>query len=269
MGGGLGRSERVAAVAWGVCDGQACMAVALVLVAAGWTMSAQAADMNYGSRAPYTVNQPLNAYSWAGPYLGGNLGYAWGSGRQQPDQAAGFPAAFRPATTGRTAHGCSALEGDIQATGAKDTFAPWKFSNPGSARCAAGSATPQQRDVLRHRRSGIRRIARQDLRPVGIPHQRRAGPRASAPKWASAPNWTAKVEYLYVDLSGSRFVVTGLSNGYRFGLVRVGRELSLLRNKKTSDTASRRRVSRRDFFASWTVCGPKPRTSECSRDGQV
>ena len=46
----------------------------LTLIAAGWIMSAQAADLNYGSR--YTVNQPLNAYSWAGPYLGGNLGYA-------------------------------------------------------------------------------------------------------------------------------------------------------------------------------------------------
>src|SRR6201989_196647 len=52
---------------------------ALALIAASGTMSAQAADLSYGSRAPYTVNQPLNAYSWAGPYLGGNLGYAWGS----------------------------------------------------------------------------------------------------------------------------------------------------------------------------------------------
>ena len=33
---------------------------AAALIAAGWTMSANAADL-YGSRAPYTVNQPLNA----------------------------------------------------------------------------------------------------------------------------------------------------------------------------------------------------------------
>ena len=61
----------------------------LVLVAACWTMSAQAADM-YGSRAPYTVNQPLNAYSWAGPYLGGNLGYAWGSVANNLAKPSGF-----------------------------------------------------------------------------------------------------------------------------------------------------------------------------------
>ncbi len=57
---------------------------ALALIAAGCTVSAQAADLPYGTRAPYTVNQPLNVYSCAGPYLGGNLGYAWGSVDSNP-----------------------------------------------------------------------------------------------------------------------------------------------------------------------------------------
>ena len=48
-------------------------------MAAGCSIEAQAADFNYGQRAPYTVSQPLNGYSWMGPYLGANLGYAWGS----------------------------------------------------------------------------------------------------------------------------------------------------------------------------------------------
>ena len=34
--------------------------------------------------------------------------------------------------------------------------------------------------------------------------------------------WSAKVEYLYVDLANSNFVITGASNGYRFGLIRAG-----------------------------------------------
>jgi len=38
---------------------------AVASIAAVWTVSAQAADLPY--RAPYTVNQPLNAYSWAVP----------------------------------------------------------------------------------------------------------------------------------------------------------------------------------------------------------
>jgi outer membrane immunogenic protein len=37
-----------------------------------------------------------------------------------------------------------------------------------------------------------------------------------------APQWSAKVEYLYVDLANSNFTVTGASNGYRFGVLRAG-----------------------------------------------
>ena len=35
-------------------------------------------------------------------------------------------------------------------------------------------------------------------------------------------NWSAKIEYLYVDLADSNFAITGLPNGYRFGTVRAG-----------------------------------------------
>src|ERR1700730_12723771 len=63
---------------------------AVALIALAWTASAKAADLPYGSRGPYTVNQPLNAYSWAGRYLGGNLGYAWGSVDNNPTKPSGF-----------------------------------------------------------------------------------------------------------------------------------------------------------------------------------
>ena len=41
-------------------------------------------------------------------------------------------------------------------------------------------------------------------------------------EFALPGNWTAKGEYLYVDLANSNFVITGASNGYRFGLIRAG-----------------------------------------------
>jgi outer membrane immunogenic protein len=37
-----------------------------------------------------------------------------------------------------------------------------------------------------------------------------------------AQNWSAKVEYLYVDLNDSNFTITGAQNGYHFGLLRAG-----------------------------------------------
>jgi outer membrane immunogenic protein len=113
---------------------------AVALLAAGWTVTARAADLPY---APYTVNQPLNAFSWAGPYLGGNLGYEWGTVDNNPAKPSGFvggaQAGYNWQTTGPWVFG---VEGDIEVTGADDTFAPWKFSNPwfGTVRGRAGYA---------------------------------------------------------------------------------------------------------------------------------
>ena len=114
---------------------------ALALIAAGWTMSAQAADLNYGSRAPYTVNQPLNAYSWAGPYLGGNLGYAWGSVDNNPTKPSGFVGR----RSGRLqlaerSRGCSASKATSRRPAPKKPSRRGNSPTPGSARCAAAPA---------------------------------------------------------------------------------------------------------------------------------
>ncbi len=83
------------------------------------------------------------------------------------------PAACRPATTGRPGPWVFGVEGDIQATGANDTFAPWKFSNPwfGTVRGRVGYAFNNIM-FYRHRRSRVRRTARRDVRPVGNPYHR-------------------------------------------------------------------------------------------------
>ena len=66
--------------------------VAVALVATLCTSSALAADLpyGYGSRQPYTVAQPLDLYSWAGPYIGGNLGWNWGGVDNNPTKPSGF-----------------------------------------------------------------------------------------------------------------------------------------------------------------------------------
>ena len=196
---------------------------ALVLIAAAWTMSAQAADLNYGSRAPYTVNQPLNAFSWAGPYLGGNLGYAWGSVDNNPAKPSGFAggvqAGYNWQQNGPWVFG---VEGDIQASGAEQTFAPWKFSNPWFA-TLRGRAGYALNNVLFYGTGGL---AFGELRATtfGLSESNTnlGWTLGVGAEMGFAPNWSAKVEYLYVDLNNSNFVVTGASNGYRFGLVRAG-----------------------------------------------
>ena len=194
----------------------------LVLVAACWTMSAQAADMNYGSRAPYTVNQPLNAYSWAGPYLGGNLGYGWGSVDNNPTKPSGFAGGIQAGYNWQSGPWVFGAEGDIQASGAEQTFAPWKFSNPwfGTLRGRVGYALG---NVMFYGTGGL---AFGELRAttfgVSESHTNAGWTAGVGAEMGFAPNWSAKVEYLYVDLANSNFVITGASNGYRFGLIRAG-----------------------------------------------
>ena len=195
---------------------------AVAMAAAGWTGQAQGADLPYAPRAPYTVNQPLNAYSWAGPYLGGNLGYAWGSVDNNPTKPSGFAGGVQAGYNWQNGPWVFGVEGDIQASGAEQTFAPWKFSNPwfGTLRGRAGYAL---NNVLFYGTAGL---AFGELRATtfGLTESNtNAGwTLGVGAEMGFAPNWSAKVEYLYVDLANSNFVVTGASNGYRFGLIRAG-----------------------------------------------
>jgi len=195
---------------------------AVALIAAVWTVSAQAADLPYGSRAPYTVNQPLNVYSWAGPYLGGNLGYAWGSVSNNRTSPSGFAGGVQAGYNWQNGPWVFGVEGDIQATGAEDTFAPWKFSNPwfGTVRGRAGYAF---NNILFYGTGGL---AFGELRGetfgLSESHTTAGWTAGVGAEFGLTQNWSAKIEYLYVDLASSPFTITGASNGYRFGTVRAG-----------------------------------------------
>ena len=186
------------------------------------TVSAQAADLPYAPRTPYTVNQPLNAYSWAGPYLGGNIGYAWGSVDNNATRPSGLAGGVQGGYNWQNGPWVFGLEADVQASGANDTFAPWKFSNPwfGTVRGRVGYA---MNNVLFYGTGGL---AFGELRGetfgLSETHTSAGWTAGVGAEFGFAQNWTAKIEYLYVDLSDSRFTITGLPNGYQFGLARIG-----------------------------------------------
>src|SRR5438067_8094943 len=194
---------------------------AVALLAALWAPSAQAAD--------FTVhNPPPNGYWWAGPYLGGNIGYAWGSVDNNPTKPSGFVGGVQAGynlPTGSWQTGPSwvfGVEGDIQAAGADDTFAPWKFSNPwfGTLRGRAGYAFS---NVLFYGTAGL---AFGELRAQTFgwteSHTTAGWTAGVGAEVGFAPNWSAKLEYLYIDLSTSQFAITGVSNGYSASVVRAG-----------------------------------------------
>jgi len=198
---------------------------AVTLTAAGLgAASAAAADLPYAPRAAYTVNQPLNAFSWAGPYLGGNLGYEWGSVSNNPTKPSGFQGGVQAGYNWQPGGGpwVFGIEGDIQATGADDTFAPWKFSNPwfGTLRGRAGYAL---NNILFFGTGGL---AFGELRGetfgLAESHTTAGWTLGFGSEVGLDSHWSAKIEYLYIDLSDSRFGITGMSNGYRSSVVRAG-----------------------------------------------
>ena len=195
---------------------------AVALVAAGCTVSAQAADLPYGSPAPYTVNQPLNAFSWAGPYLGGNIGYGWGSVDNNPTKPSGLAGGVDGGYNWQSGRFVYGIEGDLDITGADDTFAPWKFSNPwfGTVRGRVGYAF---NNVLIYGTGGLAfGELRADTFGLSESHTTAGWTAGVGAEVGLAQNWTAKIEYLYVDLADSNFTITGVPNGYSFGMVRAG-----------------------------------------------
>ena len=197
---------------------------AMVIAAACGAASAQAADLPYGrQRSPYAVSQPINnIYSWAGPYLGGNIGYGWGDVSNSATSPSGFNGGVQAGYNWQNGPLVLGVEGDVQINSADDTFAPWKFSNPwfGTARGRVGYAF---NNVLVYGTGGL---AFGELKgeTFGLSESRTSfgWTIGLGAEFAVTQNWSAKAEYLYVDLSERNFTLTGLPNGYSFGVFRLG-----------------------------------------------
>src|SRR6266576_3229002 len=115
---------------------------ATALVAALITTPAAAADLYYG-KAPAYAAAPFNGYNWNGAYVGVNLGYQWGQvtnwGSAKP---AGVMGGGQVGYNWQFGQFVLGAEADLQGSGASDTFAAYKFSNPwfGTVRGRAGYA---------------------------------------------------------------------------------------------------------------------------------
>ena len=175
----------------------------------------------------YPVRPPLELCSWAGPYLGGNIGYAWGNVTGSQTKPAGFIAGIQGGFNWQNGPWVIGVEGDLQVSGAEDTFAPWKFSNPwfGTLRGRAGYTFG---NVLFYGTAGL---AFGELRAEGFQSSEShvnagwavgVGTEFNLTAFGAPTNWTAKIEYLHVDLGDNPFFVTGVSNGFSFNTFRVG-----------------------------------------------
>ena len=213
----------------------------VAFAALGSVTSASAADL---APRPYTKAPPMVAavYDWTGFYIGASGGYAWGRTRWQYALAPGV-------NTNHDSDG-GFVGGQV---GYNWQSGGWVFGLEGDAHWADISGATLCPNPVYTCDTDVRTLATLRARvgyaagPVlfyGTGGGAYADTRYSATtpggpnfaynsdrwgyaagagiEWGFAPNWSAKVEYLYVDLANSNFVITGASNGYRFGLIRAG-----------------------------------------------
>ena len=193
-------------------------AAALLATIAGGAGAADLAPAPY-----YTVRAPLSSYSWAGPYLGGNLGYEWGTVSNNPTRPAGIAGGIQGGFNWQTGQFVFGAEADIQASAANDRFAPWKFSNPwfGTVRGRAGYA---MHNVLLYGTAGLAfgDLAVETFALSTESHANIGWTAGAGVEVGVYGNWSAKAEYLFIDLASSTFTLTGTSNGLTASMLRVG-----------------------------------------------
>ena len=185
--------------------------------------AAVAADLPRGP-VPYYSNSPAPAtgFSWAGWYVGGNVGYQWSTVPGSPANPKGAAGGIQGGYNWQWGQWVVGAETDLQASGADDTFGSWKFSNRwfGTLRGRAGYA---MNNILFYGTFGL---AYGDVRAelAGASETRTmAGLAAGAGMEVGlTPNWSAKAEYLYVQLNNQGYVLTGVNNGFQSNVFRLG-----------------------------------------------
>ena len=184
--------------------------------------AAFAADLPRGPSPYYSKPAPASSFNWTGPYAGINLGYEWGHITDSPLNPGGIAGGAQAGYNWQSGQFVFGAETDLQLSSADDTFAPWKFSNPwfGTLRGRAGVAF---NNILLYATLGL---AYGDIKGtmLGLDETK------THIGWAGGlgmevgftPRWSAKVEYLYMDLGDRTYSVTGVNNGFETSMLRFG-----------------------------------------------
>lgn len=192
---------------------------AIVALAAG---AAHAADLPRYNR-PYSAPPAAYAvYSWVGPYIGFNVGYQWGGTTNNPTDPSGIMGGVQAGYNFQFNQFLLGVETDIQLSGAEDTFAPWKFSNPwfGTLRGRAGFA---YNNILFYGTGGLAYgSVKGETFGLSESHTHLGWTAGLGLEVGFTQNWSAKMEYLYVDLTDKAYTITGTNNGLESNVFRFG-----------------------------------------------
>jgi len=184
------------------------------------TGAASAADLTpnfYGAPPSYL------AFTWAGLYVGATLGYEWGSIDNNPTHPNGVAGGFETGFNWQNGNFVYGGEADINFSAANDTFAPWQFSNPwfGTVRRRAGVAIS---NVLLFGTAGLAygELTGTTSGNLSESHTSLGWVAGFGAEVSFAQHWSAKAEWLYLNLDDRHFSVTAANNGLAANLVRLG-----------------------------------------------
>jgi outer membrane immunogenic protein len=198
-------------------------AIVAAAAAAAALITTPAAAADLYRKAPAYAAAPLNIYNWNGAYVGVNLGYQWGKTTNWGTNPNGFMGGGQVGYNWHVhPNWVLGLEGDIQGSGADDTFAPYKFSNPwfGTVRGRAGYA---MNNVLVYATGGLAYGGqRVDLGALTESQAHLGWTVGAGVEVGLTPNWSAKAEYLYLRLEDQGYALTGLQHGYQSHVFRLG-----------------------------------------------
>jgi len=163
------------------------------------------------------------AFSWARPYLGATLGYEWSSVQNNPTHPSGVAGGLEGGFNWQNGNFVYGGEADFNFSAAEDTFAPWQFSNPwfGTVRGRAGVAID---NILLFGTAGFAygELTGTTSGNLSESHTGLGWVAGVGGEISFAQNWSAKAEWLYLDLADRQFSVTAANNGLAANLVRLG-----------------------------------------------
>jgi outer membrane immunogenic protein len=192
------------------------LSIAFAFAAAG---TAAAADIQ---RNAYIGPAPYSAFSWSGTSIGLNVGYQWSSMLNAGASPNGFMGGAQLGHTWQYQQFVYGFETDIQASGAEASANGFKFQNPwfGTVRGRAGYA---MNNILFYGTAGLAYGGGKVISGIASESRAHVGWTAGAGLQVGlTPNWSAKVEYLFVDLSRQHYGLTALDHKFSTSLLRFG-----------------------------------------------
>jgi outer membrane immunogenic protein len=168
------------------------------------------------------VTGPYGGYNWTGFYAGLNLGYQWGSVSNAAAKPSGLAGGIQGGYNWQSGNIVLGGETDLQLSGASDSVAPFKFSNPwfGTLRGRAGYAV---NNILFYATGGLAYGGGTvDVAGLSETHSSVGWTAGGGLEVGLTPRWTARAEYLYMDLGAQNYALTGLSHDFTASVLRFG-----------------------------------------------